>query len=182
MNESSDPLLHQVLAAPLAALVRAEAMSALALLDFVTSVGMQPAATPGAAAATEGTAPSSLGALRMVSFSYQRQQADGTLRQQTMQVPVLALIQLPVLNIKDSSFSFNLALTAIRASTKKAKTVAPGLKRPAGGRLTPRRPGRPGAAPATLMGSPVPASMIASSARLTLRTPGIALNRLRRSP
>jgi len=132
MNESSDPLLHQVLAAPLAALVRAEAMSALALLDFVTSVGMQPAATPGAAAATEGTAPSSLGALRMVSFSYQRQQADGTLRQQTMQVPVLALIQLPVLNIKDSSFSFNLALTAIRASTKKAKTVAPGLKRPAG--------------------------------------------------
>jgi len=124
MNGSSDPLLHQVLAAPLAALVRAEAMSALALLDFITSVGMEPTAT------AESAAAGNLGALRMVSFNYQRQQADGTLRQQTMQVPLVALLQLPVLNVKDASFSFNVAMTAVRASTAQPEAVAPGLTRP----------------------------------------------------
>ena len=123
MSES-DPLLHQVLAAPLAALVRAEAMSALALLDFIVAVGMQP--VPPAA----GAPPGGLGVLRMVSFSYQRQQPDGTLRQQTMQVPLVALLPLPVLNVKDGSFNFNVAMTTLKPSAAEARTVAPGVARP----------------------------------------------------
>jgi hypothetical protein len=61
----------------------------------------------------------------MVSFTYQRQQPDGTLRQQTMQIAALALLPLPVLNVKDGSFSFNLALTAIRTDAAPTTKAAP---------------------------------------------------------
>lgn len=124
MNDTTELQLHHVLAAPLAALVRAEAISAMALLDFISTVGFQ------AVDATAEKSSDNFGEMRMVSFRYQRQQADGSVRQMTMQVPVLALIPLPVLNVKDSSFTFDVALTALRlAPTQQTK---PGIAALAG--------------------------------------------------
>jgi hypothetical protein len=109
MADTSEILLHQLLAAPLAALVRAEAMSALSFLDFITKVGFVPPTSGGPASEA------SLGTLRMISFKYQRQQAHGgqTLPM-TLELPLLSLIPLPVLNIKDSQVTFGVAMTNIR--------------------------------------------------------------------
>jgi hypothetical protein len=108
MADTSEILLHQLLAAPLAALVRAEAMSALSFLDFITKVGFVP---PSGSPAGEA----SLGTLRMISFKYQRQQANGgQTMPMTLELPLLSLIPLPVLNIKDSQVTFGVAMTNIR--------------------------------------------------------------------
>lgn len=105
-REPADFELHQLLAAPLAALVRAEALSAMALLDVIGQIGFQPATA---------AAPETLGALRMASFTYPRQLPDGSVRTMTMELPLLSLVPLPVLAVKDGSFVFDVALTGLRA-------------------------------------------------------------------
>jgi hypothetical protein len=101
-------LLHQVLAAPLAALVRAGTISAMAFLDVINTVGFQTPAEEGNQAVLN------LGDLRMVTFRYERQVPDGTIKPMTMQIPVLSLIPLPLVEAKESTFAFDVAITAIR--------------------------------------------------------------------
>lgn len=100
-------LLHQVLAAPLAALVRAESISAVAYLDVISTIGFE--------GPEEGGGPVlGLGNLRMLSFDYQRQTPTGTIIPMIMQIPILSLIPLPLVVAKESAFTFNVALAAIR--------------------------------------------------------------------
>ena len=132
-SRTTDFELHQLLAAPLAALVRAEALAATALLDVIGQIGFQ--------RATE-TTPEHLGALRMASFSYPRQTPDGSVRTVTMELPLLA--------VKEGTFAFDVALTGLHAtppaeiqgaSTLRELTLTVALPpTPAGGTTTPVGP------------------------------------------
>ena len=140
-SRTTDFELHQLLAAPLAALVRAEALAATALLDVIGQIGFQ--------RATEAT-PEHLGALRMASFSYPRQTPDGSVRTVTMELPLLSMIPLPLLAVKEGAFAFDVALTGLHA-TSPAEIQGAGTLReltltvalpptPAGGTTTPAGP------------------------------------------
>ncbi|HEV2450754.1 MAG TPA: DUF2589 domain-containing protein [Streptosporangiaceae bacterium] len=109
---TSNFLLHQILAAPLAALVRAESLSSMAFLDVINTIGFEPSVL-GEDAAGLGA---NLGNLRTVAFRYDRQLPDGTSRQMIMQLPVLSLIPLPLIEVKESTFSFDVALTDIQTT------------------------------------------------------------------
>jgi methionine-rich copper-binding protein CopC len=89
--------LYQLIGAPLHALVDAERLSAQATVDFIRQAGFRslPGPDPSAAGSDE------YGALRMVSFS---QRSGG--RDVTISVPLLSMLPIPALQIKDAQLEF----------------------------------------------------------------------------
>ncbi len=132
-NEYTAMSLYQLLGAPLHALVDAESHAAAATASFIAKVGFEPEKTeerpakalegavtaPGAAAPAKPTeAPAEggpttaladgldewgrLGKLRMASFHHQA--PDGSVHK--IEVPVLSLVPIPALQIKEASIDF----------------------------------------------------------------------------
>ena len=95
--------LAELLAAPLTALIDADAYAAEAFAEFIREYGF------------ESSEEEDFGKLRMVTFSYSKGEPDG--RSQTYQasIALLALLPLPALTIKDADFRFNVeVLGAVR--------------------------------------------------------------------
>lgn len=112
-DAAPEVLLHQILAAPLAAVVRAQTIAAAAFLDVVTTIGFADGGGEPAKGATLD-----VGALRMIGFEYERQAPDGSTVPMTMQLPVLSLIPMPAVEAKESTFSFDLTITSVSAAAK----------------------------------------------------------------
>lgn len=124
--KASQPiLLHQLLAAPIAELVRAEAIAATAFVDVVRSIGFTSAPTAEMPGQAEQS-PVLFGTLRMVSFQYSKQGADGSIVQMTMEVPLLSLIPLPIPVVQQAMFDFDVNMSTIASPTNSTDVLEPG--------------------------------------------------------
>lgn len=96
-GENTALSLYQLIGAPLHAIVDAESQAAQATADFIERVGFR--RRPEAA---EGD----FGDLRMVSFSHQRTGPEGTPRTFRVDVPLLSLVPIPAIQVRDAELEF----------------------------------------------------------------------------
>jgi hypothetical protein len=91
----------ELIGAPIVALVEAEALAARATAEFIESVGFIKPNTGGSL---------ELGQLRTVRFTYYKQDVNGMEVLEAVDVPLLSLVPIPLVQIKDASLQFRLAL------------------------------------------------------------------------
>ncbi|MGK7945377.1 MAG: DUF2589 domain-containing protein [Microcystaceae cyanobacterium] len=100
--------LHEIFSAPLLATIEADFKAANKYMEFVQEYGFESVLdeeTPDVAANHSGT---KFGRLRMVNFWYNRRNTQtGKDEYVNIQVPALSLIHLPLLQVDDAEFDFN---------------------------------------------------------------------------
>jgi len=142
--------LQELIGAPLVALVQAQALAARATVDFVEQVGFIPGSDAGDPAS-----------LRMAEFHYEKNDATGTPATFAARVPVLSLVPVPGIQIKNARIAFTAKISdaftepAGRGSSSKTGGATPGYLQPVlthfRGSLAPER--KPGAGQGDARGS-----------------------------
>ena len=89
--------LYQLMGAPMQALVDAEAKAAYATAMFIKEVGFSN---------KNVESEEDFGDLRMVTFRHEKMDADGKKRTFKVEVPLLSLVPIPALQIKDADLDF----------------------------------------------------------------------------
>lgn len=92
--------LHQLISAPLIATLKADVMTTCAYIDFLREVAFD---------AGNGSERSRLGRLRTFTFRY-TQSESGRKTHKSVQIPVISLIPIPLLQIKEAVFDFNIKI------------------------------------------------------------------------
>jgi hypothetical protein len=123
--------LYQLIGAPLVAFVQAECMVAQTTAEFIQRMGF---------VAEDGANPDDIGALRMVTFVHERRGSDGRVRAYKVEVPLLSLLPIPTMQVKEADIEFGLKIFELRRRTAGS---------PAAWRATDDDPGRGGAAAGT---------------------------------
>jgi hypothetical protein len=113
--------LYQIIGAQLLAVVQAEVQATQVSAEFIKRVGFsRPKAAPGAAppdgraaaAAPKEESPLQdgdlIGDLKIAEFSIDRIGPDGQVQPHTIKIPVLSLFPIPLLQVKDAEFEYNL--------------------------------------------------------------------------
>lgn len=119
--------LSELLAAPLTALIDADAYAAESFAEFIRKYGF------------ESSKGENFGKLRMVTFSYNKPGPDGNPRTYQASIALLALLPLPTLTIRDADVRFNVdVLGAVQPPSASTSQVRASVA-PAG---TPGRPHR----------------------------------------
>jgi len=108
--------LFQILGAPMLAVIQAEAQAAQTSAEFIRRVGFQPrlGGSGDAAPADDHRTlqdGGELGDLKMAEFRIDRPGADGTPQALNVSMPVLSLFPIPLLQVKDAQFDFDLKVT-----------------------------------------------------------------------
>jgi hypothetical protein len=98
--------LYQLIGAPLLALVQAERQAAQATAEFIENIGFERAPTVASENASEAEKGDSLGKLKMATFTNQMKGPNGELKEMKVQVPLLSLLPIPALQIKDAELEF----------------------------------------------------------------------------
>lgn len=101
--------ISDLLGAPMAAVVHAEAIAAKATAEFIQDIGF---------VKSSGSADEDFGTVRNITFSYNRIEADGTSRMSSISVPLLTVIPIPSLKVAEAEIEFDLALSQPDATTK----------------------------------------------------------------
>lgn len=120
--------LYQLIGAPLHALVDAEKQSALATADFIEQFGFERRRGDEAA----GRGGWELGDLRMARFSTRRSGPDGATRDVEVEVPLLSMLPLPALQIKDAELEFFVKIVDVASYRAEATAAEPEGGRAAG--------------------------------------------------
>lgn len=94
--------ISDLLGAPMAAVVQAEAIAARATADFIKEVGFTKS--------TDAADPD-FGAIKSISFSYNRQNADGSSQMASITVPLLTIVPIPTLRVAQAVIELDLAIT-----------------------------------------------------------------------
>jgi Protein of unknown function (DUF2589) len=96
--------LDKLFGAPLVSVIEADVLASREFARFITEYGF--------VGVTDGAQPSGthLGELRTVSFSYKRPTGNGSLEDAVVEIPVLSLIPLPLLQVTDAEFAFNVRI------------------------------------------------------------------------
>ncbi|MGF1592064.1 MAG: DUF2589 domain-containing protein [Kiloniellaceae bacterium] len=97
--------LAQLIGAPIHALVDAEAQSAMATARFVRAVGFT----------GDGEGMDDLGELQMARFTRKRRNADGTEEDVEVQIPLLSMLPIPALQIKDAELDYTVRIVQTEA-------------------------------------------------------------------
>ncbi|MEM7370221.1 MAG: DUF2589 domain-containing protein [Bacteroidota bacterium] len=90
--------IYQFISAPIIAVLNAEMLATRASADFIQQVGFQK---------EEGAELNDFGEVLTVSFVYQK---PGTQQRLQLQIPLLSLIPIPMLQVKEAEFEFGLSL------------------------------------------------------------------------
>lgn len=96
--------LYEMIGAPLVAMVQGESLAAQAAAEFIETVGFVPPA---------GSPTDNYGKLRMVTFSYLKQDINGQAEVVEMQLPVLSLVPIPLLQIAEGEIEFGVKITDV---------------------------------------------------------------------
>jgi hypothetical protein len=104
MAASTSLQLSQLFATPISALVQAEALAAETSANFIETFGF---------VKQGGTPADSLGSLKTVTFTYVTQDVNGENTKQELSLPVLSLVPIPLLQIKEASLEFDVKVTGI---------------------------------------------------------------------
>ena len=110
--------LFELLSAPLVAMIQADAQAARATVEFIEAVGFV-APEPGAGEDREP------GRLRMAHFRYQKLDENNDLKEFVVSVPLLALVPIPSLQIKQARVSLLARITDVAAEKPAAEPAAP---------------------------------------------------------
>jgi hypothetical protein len=105
----------QLIGSPIVAIIQAEAMAARASAEFIENVGF---------VKQDDKAENSYGRLRTVTFSYTKQDVNGRDVEEEVELPLLSLIPIPLLQIKDAQLSFNLKVIETVTETAGQKTAS----------------------------------------------------------
>ena len=108
--------LAQLIGAPIHALVDAEAQSAMATARFVRAVGFT-----GPADGSNGMG--DLGELQMARFTRRRRNADGTEEDVEVQIPLLSMLPIPALQIKDAELDYTVKIVQTEALPQRQAEV-----------------------------------------------------------
>lgn len=92
--------LGALFAMPLVSVIEADVLAAKEFTRFLYDFGF--VSDP-----TKAPDPDHLGALRTVTFSYKRPSANGGLEDAVVEIPLLSLVPLPLLQVTDAEFTFN---------------------------------------------------------------------------
>jgi len=106
---------HQILGAPLLAIVQGQAQASQATAEFVERVGFVPKGT----GSEEDSSGDDMGEMRMLSFSFQKPDSDGNLQSFRVEVPILSLVPIPAIQVKDAELEFNVKVTDIQTFDSK---------------------------------------------------------------
>ena len=110
--------LHELISAPMVAMVQADAQAARATLEFIETVGFTAdASAPG------GTDENRL---RMARFRYRKLDENGDVAEFVAEVPVLSLVAVPALQIKEAKIALAAKIVDI-AAEKPAASPAPAV-------------------------------------------------------
>jgi len=109
--------LAQLIGAPIHALVDAEAQSAMATARFVRAVGFTgpKEGEPGGMG--------DLGDLQMARFTRRRRNADGTEEDVEVQIPLLSMLPIPALQIKDAELDYTVKIVQTEALPQRQAEV-----------------------------------------------------------
>ena len=130
--QSSVLSLAQLIGAPIHALVDAEAQSAMATARFIRSVGFT----------GDGEGMGDLGELQMARFKQRRRRGDGTTEEFDVQIPLLSMLPIPALQIKDAELDYTVKIVQTEALPQRRDEVNQ--------LMTTKRMGPVGEPPATL--------------------------------
>ena len=111
----------EMIGAPLHAIIEGETIAAQASANFIKTVGF----------VSDGAA-DSFGSLRMIMFQFERQSetATGKTETATMRVPLLSLIPIPLLQVKNASIEFGLNITEFVSSQMQTNGGTSGNRNP----------------------------------------------------
>jgi hypothetical protein len=103
--------LHQLISAPLVATLEADTMTTRSYIDFLREVAFEP---------DTDKEKSGLGKLRTFTFQFMQADVKGkTLK--SVQIPVISLIPIPLLQIKEAVFDFDIKILDAVSETKEEK-------------------------------------------------------------
>ena len=88
--------LGELFSLPLIALIEADAQAAIAAAEFIADFGFEAGSSAG----------DRLGPLRTFSFSYERVDETGETRSHVVKIPLISLVPLPLLSVKEAKFNF----------------------------------------------------------------------------
>lgn len=102
--------LQQLIAGPLIATIEADSLSAQKYLDYLMRIAFE----------SYNPVTGETGALRMLTFSYMEQDVNGS-RKQTVHIPILTLVPLPLLQIQEADFDFDIKILDALSQTTEEK-------------------------------------------------------------
>ena len=97
--------LSQLIGAPINALVEAEAQAAMATARFIRMVGFT----------GTGEDMNELGELQMARFNRRRRNRDGTVEDVEVQIPLLSMLPIPALQIRDAELDYTVRILQTEA-------------------------------------------------------------------
>ncbi len=122
MIRNSALSIYQLLGAPLKAMIDAETQAALATAEFIERIGFDRSGDE-----TPRDDPAHFGKLRMVTFLHEKKGANGDIRQFKIEVPLLSLIPIPALQIKDAEIDFSiLIIDEVKVNENTTSNTNPG--------------------------------------------------------
>lgn len=92
--------LHELIAAPLVATIDADTLVAKRYLEFIQEAAFEK---------SDDKDPNHIGALKVITFTYNQADINGTKAKQ-VSIPVISLITLPLLQIKEAGFDFDIKI------------------------------------------------------------------------
>lgn len=102
--------LQQLIAGPLIATIEADSLSAQKYLDYLMRIAFE----------SYNPVTGETGALRMLTFSYMEQDVNGS-RKQMVHIPILTLVPLPLLQIQEADFDFDIKILDALSQTSEEK-------------------------------------------------------------
>jgi hypothetical protein len=115
--------LHELLGATMVAVIQADALAAKATLEYIEAVGF--VAPPEGDEEGDETETTAGGRLRMASFRYRKRDETDEVADFVAEVPILALVPIPALQVKDAEFSFAVKIEDITKTTTAASPASP---------------------------------------------------------
>ena len=106
LSELQSLPFHQIIGAPLTAIVEGQAQAAQATAEFIERVGF----------VQEGDGSNGeVGKLKMVSFSYTKPDVDGIMKEHKLEIPLLSMVPIPSIEVKEADLEFNIKVADVQS-------------------------------------------------------------------
>jgi len=118
-NEMSSVDFFTILSGPLVAIIKAQGNAAATTVQFIKSVGFEPASESDMAdsAAVSAVDNMDIGNARMVEFSYSNNERHGTIT-----VPLLTIVPIPFLRFESIDVELNVKITSMDSTASSSST------------------------------------------------------------
>jgi hypothetical protein len=116
--------LHELLGTTMVAVLQADALAAKATLEYIEAVGF--VAPPEGEDEGDETETTAGGRLRMASFRYRKRDEADEVTDFVAEVPILSLVPIPALQVKDATFSFAVKIEDITKTAGNPGPANPG--------------------------------------------------------